>query len=150
MKPEFVEQKSLLLAGVIDCGESVTNIDIHRLWDAYSKMEPDIPYKVEGAWYELHVGIERFGGLYTVIAGVEVSAIEGLPFETCLKVVPAGNYAYFAHAMKDGGFGEAFARIEAWVEENGIRTKDFGLQMYDLNYDPGDENSVLHIYIPLN
>ena len=31
MKPEIVERPMMLLAGVIDCGKDVTEINIHKL-----------------------------------------------------------------------------------------------------------------------
>ena len=51
--------------------------------------------------------------------------------------------------MKDGGFGHAFAQVETWVKDSGADVDDFALELYDSDFDPANENSVLHIYIPL-
>ncbi len=149
MKPEIVERPSVLLAGVINCGKGVTDIDIHGLWNVYAKSESAIQNRVEGMWYELHVGTKLGNGIYSVIVGVEVMELVELPIEISLRVVPAGEYAYFSHCMKDGGFSEAFDKVEAWVNESGTKVKDFGLQLYDKDYDPKNDNSILHICIPL-
>jgi predicted transcriptional regulator YdeE len=149
MDPEIVERSEMLMAGVIYYGKAVAEIDIHGLWQVYDKSEPAIPNRIDGTWYELHVGKEQGNGVYSVFVGVAVSELGELPVEVCLKVIPAGKYAHFEHFMKDGGFGEAFAGVESWVKESGTKTADFGLQLYDSDFDPSNENSILHIYIPL-
>ena len=149
MKPEIVERPMMLLAGVIDCGKDVTEIDIHKLWQAYEQSESSIQNCIDGAWYELHVGAEQGGGIHSVLVGVGISELDALPIEVSVKIVPAGKYAHFAHCMKDGGFDRAFVNVEAWVKESGTKVKDYGLQLYDSDFDPANENSILHIYIPL-
>ena len=150
MEPEVVERERLLLAGITNCGKDVTAIDIGGLWSIYGTSEAGIPNRVDGAWYELHIGKKLGNGIYSVTAGVEVSEVGELPIELSLKVVPAGWYAHFAHCMKDGGYGHAFAQVEAWVKESGTALRDFGLQLYDQDFDPENEESILHIYIPLS
>jgi predicted transcriptional regulator YdeE len=149
MKPEIEERLCMLLAGMMGCGKTVQDIDIHHLWDIYGLVEPAIENRLEGSWYELHVGTTEGKGIHSVLAGVAISEVGELPIEASVKVIPAGQYAHFAHCMKDGGFDIAFAQVETWVKETGTATRDFGLQMYDSNYNPEDENSILHIYIPL-
>jgi hypothetical protein len=58
MKPEIIERKPLLLVGITNCGKDVTVVDIHRLWSIYEKSEAGIPNRIDGTWYELHVGNE--------------------------------------------------------------------------------------------
>ena len=67
-----------------------------------------------------------------------------------MKVVPAGKYAHFTHCMKDGGFAEAFAMVDAWVKDNGIGVFGFGLQLFDSDWDLAKPESILHIFIPLH
>jgi len=150
MRPEVVERPDLLLAGVINCGKEVSEIDIHSLWETYEKSEPQIQNRIDGTWYELHVGSTQGNGIYSVITGAEIRESGELPVEVSVKIVPAGKYAHFAHRMKDGGFGEAFEKVDTWVKESGAEVKDFGLQLYDSNWEPGNDNSILHIYIPLD
>ena len=149
MKPEIIEQEKMLLAGVINCGKDVTEIDIHELWNNYGKSEKNISHIVPGIWYELHIGTELGNGIYCVMAGVEVKEVDDLPLEVSLKAVPAGKFAHFSHCMKDGSYGAAFKEIENWLHKNSVSCKDFSLQVYDKNFDPNDENSILHVYIPL-
>jgi predicted transcriptional regulator YdeE len=127
----------------------VKDIDIHDLWSTYEKSEPAIPSRIEGAWYELHVGSEAGNGIYSVTVGVEVSGVGELPVEVSVKVVPAGRYAHFVHRMGDGGFGDAFARVSAYLGEKDMAARDFGLQLYGADFSPQDDESLLHIYIPL-
>ena len=149
MKPEIVERPELLLAGVISCGEDVGEIDIHGLWGIYNQTESSIPDQVEDAWFELHVGKQLGKGIYTVMVGVEIPHMVELPPEVSLKTVPGGRYAHFTHRMGDGSYGDAFARINAWVQESGTEVKDFGLQRYGSEFDPEDEDSSFQIFIPL-
>ena len=150
MEPEIVERPRLLLAGIINCGKEVGDIDIHGLWEVYMQVEPNIPNRIDESWYELHVGSQQGNGIYSVIAGAEITEAGELPIEVSLKVVPSGQYAHFVHCMKDGGYGDAFARVDAWVKESGTEVKDFGLQHYDRDFDPASDDSVLHIYIPVS
>jgi len=150
MVPETIERERLLLAGVIDCGKSVGDIDIQSLWGVYAQLEPGIPNRIEGAWYELHVGSGEGDDIYSVTAGAGIREIGELPVEVSLKTVPAGKYLHFAHAMKDGGYGEAFARVFKWIGENGTKVRDFGLQLYDSDFNPEEnKDSILHIYMPI-
>jgi predicted transcriptional regulator YdeE len=150
MQPEIIQRKKLLLAGITNCGKDVTAIDILGLWSIYDKSQAGIPNRIEGTWYELHIGNELGHGIYSVTAGAEVNEIGELPVEVSMKVVPAGRYAHFAHCMKDGGFDDAFAKVEAWVEETGTEVRDFGLQLLNQDFDPQKNDSTLHIYIPLS
>jgi predicted transcriptional regulator YdeE len=149
MTPEVVKRSEMLLAGIVNCGKDVSSIDISELWNLYEKSEPKIRNRIEGSWYELHVG-ERLGnGIYGVLAGAQIEEIEDLPPEVSVKVIPAGRYAHFAHSMKDGGFGRAFATVDDWMQGSHTSVKDFGLQYYGRDFDPHNQESVLHIYIPL-
>lgn len=149
MKPIIVDRPQLLLAGISVTGKNVTEIDIYGLWQIYTKSEPAMNQRIDGFWYELHVGTELGNGIYSVFIGAEVRGIGNLPVELSLKVIPEGKYAHFAHCLKDGGYGAAFAGVEQWVKQTGTPVKDFGLQVYDINFNPADQNSVLNIYIPL-
>ena len=149
MKPEIVDRERLVLAGVTYCAGDVSDIDIHELWNVYGQSEPSIKNRIDGYWYELHIGKEQGNGIYSVTAGTEISELMDLPIEISIKIIPAGRYAHFAHCMKEGGFGEAFAKVDNWVKKSGTGTKDFGLQLYDNEFNPKDKNSILHIYIPL-
>ena len=149
MKPDIVELPRLLLAGVTDCGKDIGAIDIHGAWDVYMQSEPGIHNRIRGTWYELHVGKEQGNGICSVVVGAAIRELGDLPIEVSLRVVPAGRYAHFAHRMRDGGFDDAFAGVDAWVRESGTEVRDFGLQRYDHDFDPEDEESILHIYIPL-
>jgi len=149
MKSEIVQRPQILLAGVVGSGKDVNGINIRELWNSYNQSDPKIEHRVEGAWYELHIGEKQGNGIYSVLAGVQIEKVGTLPAEISVKVLPAGKYIHFAHCMKDGGFGEAFAEIEAWIKENRVEVKDFGLQHYDAAFDPNNKDSILHIYIPL-
>jgi predicted transcriptional regulator YdeE len=148
MKPEIVQRPEVTIAGVMNCGKGVEDIDIHRLWQAYEKAEPGIPSRLE-EWYEVHIGTDLGAGIYSVFAGVVVPELGNLPVEVCVKVIPAGQYAHFAHVMKNGGYDGAFRWVGAWVKDSGAKTADFSVQLYDNDFNPSDENSVLHVYIPL-
>ena len=150
MIPDLVERQSFWLVGATQTGKAVGDIDIHGLWEVYQEVEEKIPRRVDGAWYELHVGAEAGSGIYAVMAGVEAEDLGDLPIELSVRRVPGGQYAHFRHPMKEGDYGEAFARVEAWTNDTGTRTLSFGLQLYDRDFNPQDpDSSILHIFIPL-
>jgi predicted transcriptional regulator YdeE len=97
----------------------------------------------------LHVGVDLGQGIYSVTVGAEVSEVTDVPIQGVLKVIPGGRYAHFPHRMSNGGYGEAFSQIEHWVEASGTTVEEFGLQLYDRDFDPAKKESVLHIFIPL-
>ena len=123
MTPEIVERPRMLLAGIVGCGKDVSGINISELWHAYEKSEPGIENRIDGSWFELHVGEKLGNGIYTVLAGAQVNRIGEQPTEVSVKVVPAGMYAHFAHCMKNGGFDRAFADIDEWIKNNNVTAK---------------------------
>ncbi len=64
-------------------------------------------------------------------------------------MAPAGRYAHFVHRMADGGFSKAFAQVNARVQASGTAVGNFDLQHYGPDFDPTNDDSILHIYIPL-
>jgi len=150
MIPKIIEQPRLLLAGVVNCGKDVRDVDIHGLWNVYMQSESKIENRIDGSWYELHVGDKQGNGIYSVLAGVQIEQIGELPIEVSLRIIPAGTYAHFIHCMKDGGFKDVFAQIDIWAKESQTAVKNFGLQLYGRDFDPNNKNSILHIYIPVN
>ena len=149
MVPEIVECPQMFLVGVMHCAKDLAEVDIHGLWDMYGLIEPLIENRIDGAWYELHVGAQQGHGLHSVVAGVAVSELGSLPIECVLKVIPQGIFTHFSHSMKEGGYDGAFRRIDKWVHETGTETRDYGLQLFDSAFNPEDEDSILHVYIPL-
>ena len=147
MVPETLERPGLCIAGVIKSGSVVEDIDIGRLWEVYHRSEPQIPFRIDGMWYELHVGSPAGNGLYTVMVGSKIERIGDLPIEVSMKRIPAGRYAHFAHSMKEGCYGDAFARIDTWVKQSGTRVRGFGLQLCGADFHP--QHGILNIYIPL-
>ncbi len=77
MTPDLVDRQGFWLVGVTQTGKSVADIDICGLWDAYQELEAQIPGRIDGAWYELHVGAEAGNGIYTVMAGGEGESGKG-------------------------------------------------------------------------
>jgi predicted transcriptional regulator YdeE len=149
MEPLEVTRKAAILAGVEAHGPDVSSIDIHGLWECYGPLQEEITDRIDNEWYELHVGTDLGRGTYSVMAAAEVTTVANLPVSIVVRVVPEGRYLHFQHRMGDGGFGEAFERIEKWIKGNKVTTEDFSIQHYTDGFDPSNPDSVLHVYVPV-
>ena len=152
MKPEIIERSAMTLAGIVGAGESVSEIDIAGLWERFIANEPEIPHKVAPEiGYELHIEKVQNPKMHFTIVGIEVGELSPLPLEMFAKLVPGGTYAQFTHQFKDGGFGEAFKQVYAWIEDSDFEpAHPFDIQVYDERYTgPSDPESVIEILVPV-
>ena len=150
--PKIVERTEMTLVGIVGTGRSVSEIDIAGLWERFISVEPEISHKVDPeTGFELHIEKEQDPKMHFTIVGIEVGELRPLPLELFAKVVPGGTYAQFTHHFKDGGFGEAFKQVYAWVEDSDYKLAyPFDIQVYDERYtSPSDPESVIEILVPV-
>jgi len=152
LRPEIVTRSQMTLVGIVGTGQSVSDIDIARLWERFVANEPGIPHKVDAeTGYELHIEKEQDPKMHFTNVGVEVKDLSPLPLEMFAKSVPGGIYAQFTHQFKDGGFGEAFRQAYEWIGDSDYESAyPFDIQVYDERYTgPSDPESAIEILVPI-
>jgi len=165
MEPRIVEQGRMLLAGFSFFGDPFAESggwteenEIGRLWSrlmAYLQAHgARIPHIAEQeVMYEVHVADQEAmaRGHFQVFAGLRVDALEDLPPELLVKVLPAATYAVFtlrgAEIASDwsGWMGE-------WLAASPYeQAYPYGFQRYDRRFKGMDqiEDSVLEAWVPV-
>ena len=151
MEPGFVEKPEMTLVGIVGCAPDVGQLDIRGLWERFIRQSEKVPHRIGDAGYELHLDASGAPPLHYCLIGVRVEKVEALPMELFAKVVPAGRYAVFTHRFAEGGFGEAFRAVYAWIESSEYApAHPFDIQRYDARYQgPEDPESVIEIHVPI-
>jgi AraC family transcriptional regulator len=165
MEPRIVEQGRMLLVGFsffgdpfADSGGWTEENEIGRLWQrlmAYLQTQGDrIRHASEaGVMYEVHVIDEEAmaRGHFQVFAGLEVDALEDLPPELLVKVLPPTAYAVFtlrgAEIVSDWS-----TMMEGWLSSAGFeQAYPYGFQRYDERFKGMDqiEDSLLEAWVPV-
>jgi len=166
MKPTIVEAGQRLLVGFsffgdpfqVAAGWSEEN-EIGRSWKrlmAFLEREgPALKHVIaEDVAYEVHVYHPETPqtGEFEVFVGLEVAALEGVPLEMTVKVLPPATYAVFTlvgQQIVSDWHRQVFAE---WLPAAGLEGEhSHSIQRYDERFkdlDPIDE-SVLDVYIPV-
>ena len=152
MEPRFVEKPEMTLVGIVGCGSTVGELDIHGLWKRFiDEHGESIKHQVKGKSYELHIEEETLPKMHFCLIGVQVQKLEDVPIELFAKGVPACKYAIFTHHFKEGGYGDAFKVVSDWLENSEYAAAHcFDIQCYDSRFQgPDDPESVLEIWVPI-
>ena len=133
--------------------------EIGRLWQrfmAYLSAHPGRVQQVvdEKVAYELHIEHEETPrtGECEVFVGVEVAAIEDVPVELSLKVLPPATYAVFT--LRGEEITSDWQKMIGtdWLPGSGYESDyNYGLQRYDERFKGVEhmDESVLELYVPV-
>lgn len=151
MEPRIVEKPEILIAGFVDSGQSIQDIDIGELWQKFERHSPHIRHQNPDIGYELHIEDVSEPKRHYCMTGVQVSAIEEVPVGMFFKVLPAGHYAVFTHRLADGGFGGIYETMETWLKSSGyVEACPLEIQRFDARFrGPNDPESVIEYHIPI-
>lgn len=152
MQLEIVKRPEMILAGIVDSGARVTQINIAELWNRFIDQSDAIPHKIDHEkGYELHIEEDRSPRKHFILIGVEVDKVEHEPIEIFTKVLPAGKYLQYTHKFSDGGYAQAFEALYDWLEDSDYEPAHaFDVQVYDARFKgPDDPESVIEILVPV-
>jgi predicted transcriptional regulator YdeE len=166
MEPRIVEKQQMILVGLgffgdpfrISGGWTEEN-EIGRLWQrfmAYLSVHPGQVQQArdEGVAYELHIEHEETPrtGEHEVFVGMEVAAIEDVPVELSVKVLPPATYAVFElHGEEITSDWQKMISTD-WLPTSGYESDyNYGFQRYDERFKGVGQidESVLEVYVPV-
>jgi AraC family transcriptional regulator len=166
MEPKIVETGEMILVGLGFYGDPfrlsggwTEENEIGRLWSRFmsylGRHHGQIKHaKGEQVAYELQVYHEDTArtGEFEVFAGIEVEALEDLPLELSIKILPPATYAVFTLAGEQIGADYYFKIAAEWLPEAGYESDyRYSLQRYDERFK-GVNNlaeSVVEVHIPV-
>jgi AraC family transcriptional regulator len=152
MQLEIIERSEMILAGIVDSGAHVSQINIAGLWDRFIEQSDDISNQVDSdKGYELHIEEDRSPRKHFILIGVEVDKVEHEPLEIFTKVLPAGKYLKYTHKFSEGGYAQAFESLYDWLEDSEYGPAyAFDVQCYDERFNgPDDPESIIEILVPV-
>jgi predicted transcriptional regulator YdeE len=165
METKIVDETSIILAGISFYGDPFDSSDawseenqIGRLWQRLmtylerhqDSLQDDMQ---QGASYEVHIyGPETESkGLFEVFVGLRVSAVESVPFDLTVKVLPAATYAVFTLTGK-AIIEDWEKEMTVWLEQEGYQEAySYNFQYYDARFKGMDriDDSQIDVYIPV-
>jgi len=138
----------MILVGVVSDAS-----DICGLWGQFGAIEPQIPNKLEGAWYEVHTHPEGYksGDPWEVMVGVLVTQLGDLPEGATIKCLSAGQYAVFTHCLGNGGYAGMNPVMDNWLRTGPYRQLgNCCIQLVDSRFKgPNNPESVIDFLIPV-
>lgn len=157
LEPELYRQEPMRLIGLKTCFYSVdsekNNIGerLPPLWASFLKRIDEIENTVVGICYGVVLQIRDNTDQLEYYAAVEVDRIESVPKNMVRIDIPASIYARFTHK---GGVNLIDNTVNylysSWLLKSGRRhTSGPDLEIYDHEYDPVSESSVMYYAIPI-
>jgi len=131
--------------------------EIGRLWQRLERLAalPSVQntlFASIAVSYEMHLQNHETPqtGEFEIFAGIEVAAVDNVPLELCVKVVPETDYAVFTVRGSETYGDEPV--LDNWLRDNGYRQAfPFFLQRYDARFKGVDHlaESEWDILIPI-
>jgi predicted transcriptional regulator YdeE len=150
LEPRIVDMPQMVFVGVVQGAPDVGQIDIGAMWHRFGQGSDKVPNTVEGAGYEIHVGITEEPAMHYCLTGVQVSELGAIPYGMFAKVLPQCTYAVFTHHVVDG-YPKLIERVNAWFESSDYEeAHPYDFQLYDSRFTSMDDpESVQDIYVPV-
>jgi len=158
LKPEIYSQKIMRLVGLKTCFFSIdsekNNIGekLPVLWDAFLERMNEIDNVVpESPCYGVVRQVKDNTDLLEYYAAIAVERIEVIPKDMVSIAIPLSNYAKFTHKGSAKNIDSTVNYIySSWLlKSSKTHTSGPDLEVYDHDYDPVSESSVMYYAIPI-
>jgi len=157
LNPEIYIQRPMRLVGLKTCFYSIdsekNNIGekLPALWAAFLERMNEIENVDAGTCYGVVRQIKADTDQLEYYAAVEVNKIKLLPKNMVSIDIPLSNYAKFTHRGEVKYVDNTVNYIySSWLLKSGkSHTSGIDLEVYDHQYDPVSENSVMYYAIPI-
>lgn len=146
MEPEIVSKPSFTAVGMLYHGKN-ENQEIAQMWGQFNPRMHEIQNITDGAFGVC--GHTQDDGNFDYLAGFAVSSVENIPAGMTTWEVPAQKYAVFPCSLPTLHKTYQYA-FETWLPASGYKyTAGPDFEYYDESFDSDAEDSILHIYIPI-
>jgi len=157
LNPEIYIQRPMRFVGLKTCFYSIdsekNNIGekLPALWAAFLERMNEIENVDAGTCYGVVRQIKADTDQLEYYAAVEVNKIKLLPKNMVSIDIPLSNYAKFTHRGEVKYVDNTVNYIySSWLLKSGkSHTSGIDLEVYDHQYDPVSENSVMYYAIPI-
>jgi predicted transcriptional regulator YdeE/DNA-binding transcriptional MerR regulator len=146
---KIVQLDKILMVGMPYLGDNENN-EIAQLWQEFVPRIPQIRHIAPGPDISYGVCSPHLSGLIDYTAALEVTSLEDIPEGMVGLEVPAQTYVVFpAHGIPD--ISPTYQMIlEEWLPGSGYKPVDGSdFEYYPETFDPGDPESVVYIYFPI-
>ena len=143
MEPKFEHRASFTLVGLYYRGKN-ENDEIPQLWPALMQRVGEIKNIANRHWcYGVEDDFDEKAGVFSYLAGFEVSSIEEMPEGMASWQVPEQNYAVFPCTMPT--LRQTYQHIyRTWLPNSECsRAKGPEFEFYDENFDGSDPERAL-------
>ncbi|MHB1456254.1 MAG: GyrI-like domain-containing protein [Armatimonadota bacterium] len=153
MPPKIVTKDSFMVVGTEYIGKN-ENGEIPQMWgddfmpridEITNAVNPSVFYGVCTCMNTVEAGV------FSYIAGREVSSLEDIPAGMVGKAIPANTYAVFTHIGSLSNLGSTWMSIyNEWLPASGYQQSgDPDFEYYDGRFKDNSDESELDIYIPI-
>lgn len=166
MEPKIIEKGPIIIAGMDFYGNPFTGEgwseenEIGKLWSRYGAFMEANADRAKNAVdpnlaFEAHYEPAEYGETknFYVMVGAEVSAVDELPLELCVRVFPATTYAVFTFAGEEIKSNWPDRIFKQWMPGSGYEeAHKFIFEVYDGARFKGMDKlaeSELDVYVPI-
>lgn len=156
--PVIVSRDGLSLIGmkmVTTVQATIEQSTVKRLEATFFKRSIDIPNRVGKTrvllqLYPSHMPMS-YRVPYTVVLGYPVENLDVIPVGMVGHQIPAGQYAKITHVGSEAWISKTYSFIyRHWLPRKQRTPVAYDYEVWDTRYQPGQPQSEIDIYVPLN
>jgi AraC family transcriptional regulator len=147
MEPEIKSKPAFTVVGIKYRGKNENN-EIPQLWFTLGPRINEIKHRV-GPAYGVMDNHDEESGAFDYIAGIEVDSSADIPEGMVSIDVPDQTYAVFTSTLPT--LLKTYQHVcKTWLPQSDYRRADGPeFELYDATFNPADETSELHVFIPV-
>ncbi len=156
--PVIVQREGIAVIGlktVTTVQASIEHGAIKRLEASFFKRSIEIQNRVGRAKILVQIypsnGFFNYHTSYTVLLGYPVENLDTVPIGMAGYPIPAGQYAKVTHVGDEAWISKTYSFIyRHWLPRRQRTPQTFDYEVWDTRYLPGQVQSQIDIYVPLN
>lgn len=146
MEPRIVAKPAFQVVGLCYHGKNENN-EIAQMWSKFVPRIGEIKHIAHGSYGVCQPAEED--GCFQYLACMAVHRVEEIPEGMICWDVPEQTYAVFDCTLPTIGETYQYA-FQTWIPSSDYRSvKGPDFEYYDESFDPDQEGSILHIYVPI-
>ena len=154
MEPKITEYRALKIVGLGKMFNQETRVNIPDLWGQFLPRQSEIKGTVASEGFGVCIPAAE-AGAFEYVVGMDVGDASDVPEGMVVREIPTHRYAVFRHNVSSPNLHEDLQPTldhiwGTWMESGGqtyAEAPDF--ELYPADFDPGDPNAWLDIYVPI-